>query len=540
MKTQIKAAVAAKKLKDEQIALAAELDDTAESSKKVDVTLAALAGQMGGAAGQALNLATSMIQTNDKLKEGEEEFSKIQIGAAIAGAAFHALGDAIGGTAGEILSSLGDIATAFATGGWVAAAIAGVGALIKGLKSLFGPSEAELEARRMFDGFHQGVVDTLGGTQAYIDEVQRAVNDGWARTNAETRAGFILWGTEAGLTYDQAFAKYSQYEKAVRDGNTSLMEQLDAEFAGYRQTAEETNAAAVAAFEAASNAALSAFRASESAGVSAYDKIFEKAIASGHGQEEAVRQATAAQIDASAKVLAVKKEEFAFDAAMNAAMVLGAHATAEERKSAARDAAKAAQESWGAAMDAVIDSDQAANDAMNETWNPESGDVVTDVKGASEVIQEEMAAAERDIKLQFEKMADAADTQAGRIETSFNAIDIKDQSFTISEHREFSYSGYQDFDHDDNPLAMRQHGGPVSAGRPYMVGERGPELFVPSRSGRIEPNGASGGGVDAKALAKAVADALEGTQMTVDGRQFGRLVVRNQPLAAAELGGRRR
>ena len=40
-------------------------------------------------------------------------------------------------------------------------------------------------------------------------------------------------------------------------------------------------------------------------------------------------------------------------------------------------------------------------------------------------------------------------------------------------------------------------GGPVNAGRPYMVGEKGPELFVPSSSGSIVPNGAmgsSGGG----------------------------------------------
>jgi hypothetical protein len=32
----------------------------------------------------------------------------------------------------------------------------------------------------------------------------------------------------------------------------------------------------------------------------------------------------------------------------------------------------------------------------------------------------------------------------------------------------------------------RSTGGPVSAGRGYVVGERGPELFVPSGSGRIE------------------------------------------------------
>lgn len=35
----------------------------------------------------------------------------------------------------------------------------------------------------------------------------------------------------------------------------------------------------------------------------------------------------------------------------------------------------------------------------------------------------------------------------------------------------------------------RATGGPVSPGRPYMVGERGPELFVPTSSGSIEANG---------------------------------------------------
>ena len=33
----------------------------------------------------------------------------------------------------------------------------------------------------------------------------------------------------------------------------------------------------------------------------------------------------------------------------------------------------------------------------------------------------------------------------------------------------------------------RAHGGPVAAGRSYVVGERGPEVFVPSSGGRIEP-----------------------------------------------------
>jgi hypothetical protein len=37
-------------------------------------------------------------------------------------------------------------------------------------------------------------------------------------------------------------------------------------------------------------------------------------------------------------------------------------------------------------------------------------------------------------------------------------------------------------------------GGPVTGGTPYLVGERGPELFVPHQSGNITPNNKMGGG----------------------------------------------
>ena len=35
----------------------------------------------------------------------------------------------------------------------------------------------------------------------------------------------------------------------------------------------------------------------------------------------------------------------------------------------------------------------------------------------------------------------------------------------------------------------RETGGPVDAGGRYLVGERGPELFMPGSSGTIVPNG---------------------------------------------------
>lgn len=41
----------------------------------------------------------------------------------------------------------------------------------------------------------------------------------------------------------------------------------------------------------------------------------------------------------------------------------------------------------------------------------------------------------------------------------------------------------------------RADGGPVSPGKAYMVGEQGPELFVPNTAGNIQPNGEGGHGV---------------------------------------------
>jgi len=45
-----------------------------------------------------------------------------------------------------------------------------------------------------------------------------------------------------------------------------------------------------------------------------------------------------------------------------------------------------------------------------------------------------------------------------------------------------------------NVSGARAMGGPVTSGRPYLVGEKGPELFVPGRTGGIVPNNQMGGG----------------------------------------------
>jgi phage-related protein len=65
----------------------------------------------------------------------------------------------------------------------------------------------------------------------------------------------------------------------------------------------------------------------------------------------------------------------------------------------------------------------------------------------------------------------------------------------------------------------RANGGPVSRGTSYVVGERGPELFVPNTSGKIIPNGGStsggntinltvNGAIDAEGTARTIIDVL--------------------------------
>ncbi|MGB6184830.1 MAG: tail tape measure protein, partial [Sphingopyxis granuli] len=72
--------------------------------------------------------------------------------------------------------------------------------------------------------------------------------------------------------------------------------------------------------------------------------------------------------------------------------------------------------------------------------------------------------------------------------------------------------------------------GPVSAGRAYRVGERGPELFVPGASGRIEP--AAGAAVRNIAITVNV----RGEAASAPGRlaQTGRQLARAVRRAVAE------
>lgn len=76
-------------------------------------------------------------------------------------------------------------------------------------------------------------------------------------------------------------------------------------------------------------------------------------------------------------------------------------------------------------------------------------------------------------------------------------------------------------------LPGRATGGPVAPGRGYVVGERGPELFVPTTSGQVVPSG--GGGRDVR-----VSIAVSGRS---EGQDSARLLARSARQVARAVRG---
>lgn len=72
-------------------------------------------------------------------------------------------------------------------------------------------------------------------------------------------------------------------------------------------------------------------------------------------------------------------------------------------------------------------------------------------------------------------------------------------------------------------IPQRAKGGPVTSGSTYLVGERGPELFVPGRSGTIVPNDKMGGdNVNVVVNVDAKGSSVQGNDQ--QGNQLGRAI----------------
>ncbi len=72
-------------------------------------------------------------------------------------------------------------------------------------------------------------------------------------------------------------------------------------------------------------------------------------------------------------------------------------------------------------------------------------------------------------------------------------------------------------------LPGRASGGPVAPGQAYLVGERGPEIFVPTMAGRVD---AGGGTRDIRIIVNVAGNVADAPRMAASGRQIARAVRR--------------
>ncbi len=82
-------------------------------------------------------------------------------------------------------------------------------------------------------------------------------------------------------------------------------------------------------------------------------------------------------------------------------------------------------------------------------------------------------------------------------------------------------------------LPGRATGGPVAPGRGYLVGERGPEMFVPTSAGRVEPSLGSGKGRDVNVSIRIVSP--QGSNQPESLRRSGRQVAQTVRRALSDF-----
>lgn len=251
--------------------------------------------------------------------------------------------------------------------------------------------------------------------------------------------------------------------------------------------AEEASADAIAVLEDALLAEIQALGYSE-------DKQQEMIEAWGLGEAAARAQAEAS--------------EGAGDAAAGAAGGIDENTEALEDNAAAADAAREALRAYldelagatNSALKAVnsLDDLRTAQDKVNELANKGKTDTdeyrLAQLELAAQVFETEQALQD----FSGGGVEDAIDGIAAALQiSSEEARDLLEELGLIDGKKvqsvidlRYTATGPQSAQKLAERFAfnLRQHGGPVKAGDPYVVGEAGPEIFIPNQSGRIVSN----------------------------------------------------
>ena len=200
------------------------------------------------------------------------------------------------------------------------------------------------------------------------------------------------------------------------------------------------------------------------------------------------------ELDAPALVVSVTREAQSIRDAFNSAFEgLGTPALDElrERIFSTTDAAESSIDALsqftvntGAAADEAIGRWRSAQETATRTTRTIAEDLQSNLNRVYESGIDQTSRAITSAITGLQSFADAARQVAfSIINAILNAL-IRSQIFQLLGGLGFGLPG--------GIIPGRQFGGPVTRGRPYIVGEAGPELFVPGQSGNIVPNGGGG------------------------------------------------
>jgi hypothetical protein len=128
--------------------------------------------------------------------------------------------------------------------------------------------------------------------------------------------------------------------------------------------------------------------------------------------------------------------------------------------------------------------------ALNEAWTATTGFISNMGIAIGEWVNNTTMAIAEMGTIIYDSIAGAFDRLTGKIGAWFSWV--RDKFASLGSSIKGVFTG------GDSPEPVdgaRAAGGPVSAGKNYLVGERGPEIFSPSASGSIIPNHRAGGSV---------------------------------------------
>ena len=386
---------------------------------------------------------------------------------AAGGAGFGGAAAGGGGLVGGLGSGFLSVAAAIPGWGWAAAGIAVAGILVA--KIFKKPNKLEIAGRKAAAEARTAIADTL--TDGQVVEAAGSMANGVHIAIRDAMLG-------AGASIAEAEAEAHRLVEALWLAEKEGPEAVAAVMESIQEIITASGAAAAAALAEMVQGVSSVWDRAKEAGTDAYNKIYEEAIRSGDGQEEAAAKAADAQVAATAAVLEAEGQKYIRIAAFEAALEAIRSGNAAGAVEAARKAAKETSEAWDTAVGVVGEAWAATETAVGGSSGKITETVEEDAKAATEAVETQLATIEEE----YASMAGKLKEETGDLNQALDEV-FRDRSFSVTQHLLTEGS------HEGSPLHAeeKQHGGPVLAGRPYIVGERRPELFVPSQSGTIVP-----------------------------------------------------